>query len=56
MKWITQYEKGEFEVELNTDELNERLDIFNLAAQRLADRHRAAGHGDRLGVCHEHAG
>jgi ubiquinone biosynthesis protein len=36
MKWITQYEKGKFEVELNTDELNSRLDIFNLAAQRLA--------------------
>ncbi|MBK8048497.1 MAG: AarF/ABC1/UbiB kinase family protein [Anaerolineales bacterium] len=36
MQWITQYEKGKFEVELNTDELNERLDIFNLAAQRLA--------------------
>ena len=36
MKWMTQYEKGKFEVELNTDELNERLDIFNLAAQRLA--------------------
>lgn len=36
MKWITQYEKGEFEVKLDTDELNSRLDVFNLAAQRLA--------------------
>ena len=36
MRWITQYEKGKFEVELNTDELNSRLDIFNLAAQRLS--------------------
>lgn len=36
MKWITQYEKGEFEVRLDTDELNSRLDIFNVAAQRLA--------------------
>jgi ubiquinone biosynthesis protein len=36
MQWITQYEKGKFEVELNTDDLNSRLDIFNLAAQRLA--------------------
>lgn len=36
MKWLTQYEKGKFELELNTDELNERLDIFNIAAQRLA--------------------
>jgi ubiquinone biosynthesis protein len=36
MKWVGQYEKGKFEVELNTDELNSRLDIFNLAAQRLA--------------------
>jgi ubiquinone biosynthesis protein len=36
MNWVTQYEKGKFEVELNTDELNSRLDVFNLAAQRLA--------------------
>jgi predicted unusual protein kinase regulating ubiquinone biosynthesis (AarF/ABC1/UbiB family) len=36
MKWVSQYEKGKFEVEVNTDELNSRLDIFNLAAQRLA--------------------
>jgi ubiquinone biosynthesis protein len=36
MRWVTQYEKGKFEVELNTDALNSRLDIFNLAAQRLA--------------------
>ena len=36
MKWVTQYEKGKFEVEVNTDELNRRLDVFNLAAQRLA--------------------
>jgi ubiquinone biosynthesis protein len=36
MRWITQYEKGKFEIELNTDELNNRLDVFNLAAQRLA--------------------
>lgn len=36
MKWITQYEKGKFQVELDTSELNERLDVFNLAAQRLA--------------------
>ncbi len=36
MQWITQYEKGKFEVEVNTDELNRRLDVFNLAAQRLA--------------------
>ncbi len=28
--------KGEFEVKLDTDELNSRLDVFNLAAQRLA--------------------
>lgn len=36
MKWLNQYEKGKFEVEVNTDELNSRLDIFNVAAQRLA--------------------
>jgi ubiquinone biosynthesis protein len=36
VQWIRQYEKGKFEVELNTDELNLRLDIFNVAAQRLA--------------------
>ena len=36
MRWITQYEKGKFEIELNTDDLNRRLDVFNLAAQRLA--------------------
>jgi predicted unusual protein kinase regulating ubiquinone biosynthesis (AarF/ABC1/UbiB family) len=36
MNWVSQYEKGKFEVELNTDELNSRLDVFNLAAQRLA--------------------
>ena len=36
IQWITQYEKGKFELELKTDELNERLDIFNYAAQRLA--------------------
>ncbi len=36
MQWINQYEKGKFEVELNTTDLNERLDIFNIAAQRLA--------------------
>jgi hypothetical protein len=36
VQWISQYEKGKFEVELNTDELNLRLDIFNVAAQRLA--------------------
>jgi ubiquinone biosynthesis protein len=36
MQWINQYEKGKFEVEVNTDELNQRLDIFNVAAQRLA--------------------
>jgi ubiquinone biosynthesis protein len=36
MQWITQYEKGKFELEINTDELNGRLDIFNTAAQRLA--------------------
>ncbi len=36
MQWLNQYEKGKFEVEINTDELNERLDIFNVAAQRLA--------------------
>jgi ubiquinone biosynthesis protein len=36
MQWLNQYEKGKFEIELNTDELNERLDIFNIAAQRLA--------------------
>ncbi len=36
MQWIGQYEKGKFEVELNTDDLNQRLDIFNVAAQRLA--------------------
>ncbi|MCB0067561.1 MAG: hypothetical protein KDD77_10440, partial [Caldilineaceae bacterium] len=36
MQWLNQYEKGKFEVEVNTDELNARLDIFNVAAQRLA--------------------
>ena len=36
MQWIGQYEKGKFELELNTDDLNQRLDIFNRAAQRLA--------------------
>jgi hypothetical protein len=36
MQWLNQYEKGKFEVEVNTDELNQRLDIFNVAAQRLA--------------------
>ena len=36
MQWINQYEKGKIEVEVNTDELNKRLDIFNVAAQRLA--------------------
>ncbi|HRA66961.1 MAG: AarF/UbiB family protein [Caldilinea sp.] len=36
MQWINQYEKGKFEVEVNTDDLNQRLDIFNVAAQRLA--------------------
>lgn len=36
MQWLTQYEKGQFEVQVNTDELNARLDIFNLAAHRLA--------------------
>lgn len=36
LKWFDHFEKGKFEIELNTDELNDRLDIFNLAAQRLA--------------------
>ncbi len=36
MKWITQYEKGKLQIELDTSELNDRLDVFNLAAQRLA--------------------
>lgn len=36
MQWLNQYEKGKFEIEVNTDELNQRLDIFNVAAQRLA--------------------
>jgi len=36
MQWINQYEKGKIEVEVNTDDLNQRLDIFNVAAQRLA--------------------
>ena len=36
MRWITQYEKGKIEIELNTDDLNQRLYVFNLAAQRLA--------------------
>ena len=36
MQWLNQYEKGKFEVEVNTDDLNQRLDIFNVAAQRLA--------------------
>ena len=36
MQWLNQYEKGKFEVEVNTDSLNARLDIFNVAAQRLA--------------------
>ena len=36
LQWLNQYEKGKFEVEVNTDELNSRLDIFNVAAQRLA--------------------
>ena len=36
MQWINQYEKGKFEVELNTTDLNERIDILNIAAQRLA--------------------
>ncbi|HHY56817.1 MAG TPA: hypothetical protein GYA08_15435 [Chloroflexi bacterium] len=36
MQWLDQYEKGKLEVTLDTDELNQRLDIFNLAAQRLA--------------------
>ncbi len=36
MQWLDQYEKGKLEVTLDTDELNQRLDIFNVAAQRLA--------------------
>ena len=36
LKWFDQFERGKLELEINTDELNERLDIFNLAAQRLA--------------------
>ena len=36
MQWPNQYEKGKFEAEVNTDEINSRLDIFNVAAQRLA--------------------
>lgn len=36
MKWLGQYEKGRFQLELDTDELNKRLDVLNLAAQRLA--------------------
>ena len=36
MQWLTQYEKGKFEVQVNTDELNARLDIFNQAAHRLS--------------------
>jgi len=36
LQWLNQYERGKFEVEVNTNELNARLDIFNVAAQRLA--------------------
>lgn len=36
LKWVNQFERGKLELEVNTDELNQRLDIFNLAAQRLA--------------------
>ena len=36
LKWFDQFERGKLELEINTDALNERLDIFNLAAQRLA--------------------
>jgi hypothetical protein len=54
MQWINQYEKGKIEVEVNTDELNKRLDIFNVAAQRLAVGIVLLGHDHRLGLCHEH--
>ena len=35
-KWIGQFERGQFEIKLDTSELNERLDTFNHTAQRLA--------------------